>query len=308
MTPDGELPEPKNESWNVDAMWSRVRARTLDAASGRVERAPSQRPLRQSPQRVTAYAAAAMLVLIVGAGALLMRSRNRFASVANDSSPGLYRTSRGQYATIRLSDGSEVTLAPESHLTISARFAQGAREIALDGEAIFSVHHDPAHPFRVRARGALIEDIGTRFDLRAYPADAAVTVAVVEGAVSLGRDRSKSSTAPLGGTAEIVLHVGEVGTLDQQGNATAERSSRASSYLGWASGRLSFVDRPLPEVLRTIGRWYDLDVRVPDARLARRMVTAEFSRQSASEMIDALAVAMDATVEREGRVITLRPR
>src|ERR1019366_1973328 len=58
----------------------------------------------------------------------------------------------------------------------------------------------------------------------------------------------------------------------------------------------------------TIGRWYDLDVRVPDARLARRLVTAEFSRQSASEMIAALAVAMDATVEREGRAITLRPR
>jgi ferric-dicitrate binding protein FerR (iron transport regulator) len=105
-----------------------------------------------------------------------------------------------------------------------------------------------------------------------------------------------------------VLRGGEVGTLDEQGTVVSGHSSNAASYLDWADGRLSFVDRPLPEVLRTIARWYDLDVRVPDPQLARRLVTADFVRQSPEEMIDALAVAMDATVERSGRIITLRPR
>jgi ferric-dicitrate binding protein FerR (iron transport regulator) len=49
-------------------------------------------------------------------------------------------------------------------------------------------------------------------------------------------------------------------------------------------------------------------VRVADARLRSRRVTAEFSPQSPAEMIDALAVATDAVVVRDGRVITLRPR
>jgi ferric-dicitrate binding protein FerR (iron transport regulator) len=64
----------------------------------------------------------------------------------------------------------------------------------------------------------------------------------------------------------------------------------------------------LPEVLATIGRWYDLDIRVPDPALASRLVTAEFSTQSAGEMINALAIAMDASVERHARVVTLRPK
>ena len=68
------------------------------------------------------------------------------------------------------------------------------------------------------------------------------------------------------------------------------------------------MSRPLPEVLATIGRWYDLDVRVPDTTLASRLVTAEFSTQSADEMIRALAIAMDATVERHGRVVTFRAK
>ena len=105
-----------------------------------------------------------------------------------------------------------------------------------------------------------------------------------------------------------MLASGDVGTLDRQGKAAAERGTRVSSYFDWVNGRLSFVDRPLPDVLLTIGRWYDLDIRVADARLARRLVNAELSRQTPAELIDALAIAMDATVERSGRVITLRPR
>ena len=173
------------------------------------------------------------------------------------------------------------------------------------------MHHDAQHPFRVHAGSALVEDIGTRFDLRAYAGDAAVTVAVVEGMVRLSCARDEpASVAP--GTAlasrAVLIASGEVGTLDASGRATTNRTSRAASYLGWAGGTLSFVDRPLPEVLHAIARWHDLDVRVPDARLAKRLVTAEFSWQSAEQMIDALAIAMDATVERNARVITLRPR
>lgn len=291
-----ELPEPKREQWDVDAMWARVRARTIDAPAVPAPRKP---PVRW----VSVLAAAASLIVIAGSGALLLRARARSSPEDASATPAHYATARGQYATVHLSDSSEVTLAPESRLTISAQFAHGAREITLEGEAVFAVHHDPARPFRVRARDAIVEDIGTRFDLRAYPGDATVMVAVAEGSVALGPSRAGATGAP------SVLKSGEVGTIDSVGHVSADRDGRASSYLGWAGGTLSFVNRPLPEVLRTIARWYDLDVRVADARLARRLVTAEFSRQSTgSAMIDALAIAMDATVERNGRVITLRPR
>jgi ferric-dicitrate binding protein FerR (iron transport regulator) len=312
MAPNVEPPDPPPGAWDVNALWSRVRARTLDAAREGAERstpAHAASPVRPSRRLAGAWpVAAAMLLVTMGAGALFVRSRQRPDQSVPEPAPGRYSTGRGQDATIRLSDGSEVTLGPESRLTISARFAQGARDISLDGEAIFIVRHDGAHPFRVRARGALIQDIGTRFDLRAYPDEPVVTVAVAEGSVSLRHERAGRAEALGDDTASVVLQRSDVGTLDGRGDLSAERSSRVSSYFGWASGRLSFVDRPLPEVLRTIGRWYDLDVRAPDARLARRLVNAEFSSQAPAEMLDALAIAMDATVERSGRIIILRPR
>lgn len=303
MTPN-ELPEPTPESWDVDAAWRRVRPRTVAATGSGGQRARPAAPLRRW---IVTYAAAVVLV-VVGAATVLVRLNKMPADSTPDPRPGQYSTSRAQYATIRLADGSEVTLAPESRMTVAARFADGVREISLDGEAIFSVRHDAAHPFRIRARGVLIEDVGTRFDLRAYAGDASVTVAVAEGSVSLSAARSNSPPAAVKPGQAIVLGRGDVGIVDSQGNTSTERRVRVSSYLDWANGRLSFVDRPLDDVLRTIGRWYDLDVRVTDARLKNRRVTAEFSPQSSAEMIDALAVATDATAERDGRVITLRPR
>lgn len=317
MTAHDDPPDPAPESWDVEALWQRVRARTVDAADSRTVDSAEARagapapsaPKRRIPRWV--YVNVASLVLFGMAGAWFVRSRDRSTAATASAAPGDYRTSRGQYATIRLADSTAVTLAPESHLAVSARFGDGVRELSLEGEAIFSVRYNAAHPFRVRARNAVIEDIGTKFDVRAYPGDAEVTVAVVEGSVAITRSQGDSSAAREAPRPGVVLTAGTVGTLDRRGNALAARAPSvvsAASYLGWATGRLSFVDRPLPEVLATIGRWYDLDIRVGDAGLAERRVNAEFSTQSPSEMIDALAAAVGARVERSGRVVTLRAR
>jgi ferric-dicitrate binding protein FerR (iron transport regulator) len=296
---DDELPEPTRESWDVDAMWERVHARTFEGAREPVMSYPGP---RRSTNTARLLGIAASFIVTVGAGALLVRAGMKRGE-PTAAIPAEYSTARGQYATVHLTDSSEVTLAPESRLVISARFAEGVREISLEGEAVFNVRHDATRPFKVTAGGAVIEDIGTRFDVRAYKNDRALIVAVAEGSVALGHVRRDSTHS------SVVLKRGDVGTIDSLGNASAQPGARASGYLAWASGTLSFVDRPLPEVLRTISRWYDVDVRVTDSTLARRLVNAEFSRSaSVSAMVGELAIAMDARIERAGRVITLRPR
>jgi transmembrane sensor len=222
-----------------------------------------------------------------------------------------YATGRGQRATLQLPDGSRLIVAPQSRLRIPADFGQGAREVSLDGEALFTVVHDSTRPFRVRAKGAVAEDIGTRFDLRAYPEDSLVAIAVAEGAVALGRSAASAGTARRDGptAAEgIVVRPGEIATLAPDGAVTTARGAALGDYFAWADGRLHFASVPLPEVLRVIGRWYDLDVRVEGQALATRSITAEFSLQSANEMLQALALAVDARLTRSGRVVTLRPK
>ena len=303
MTPHDDLPEPKREPWDVDALWARVRARTVDAPD---DISGERRPEALTPsawQRIRPYATAASIALAVGASVFLIRARES----APDGKPvqSAYQTWSGQYATIHLADGSEVILAPESKLTIATDYASGDRMIALDGEAIFNVHHDAAHPLRVMARDALIDDIGTRFDVRAYALEDAVTVAVVEGAATVSGFHAFSAGRK---AIPLVLRPGDVAQVDHHGTVSRDTKARAASYLSWSTGTLSFQNRPLPEVLREISHWYGVEVRVLDAQLARRTVTADFARDSSSATIDALALTLNARVERKARVVTLVPR
>lgn len=302
--------QPPRATPDADRLWSVIRRRELDAKSPTLRVAVGRARLpKLATSRFNFAAAAALLIAASGAAWLLITRRPQELAVPGATGePRQYTTSRGQNATIQLTDGSKVVLAPSSRLTISPDYAAAEREISLDGEAIFSVRHDPSHPFRVRARGAVIEDIGTRFDVRAYPSDATVTVAVAEGAVTLGRERTPLRAAAGAAPEGVILRQGEIGSLGPAGAVSAIMTPHVSNRLAWSRGRLVFVARPLPEVLVEIGRWYDLDIRVPDKRLASRLVTAEFSTQSASEMIDALALAVDATITRSGRVVTMRAR
>ena len=216
----------------------------------------------------------------------------------------VYQTRRGQTATVQLSDGSKVRLAPESRLVVAAGFDDGARDLTLEGEAEFDVHHDASRPFRVRTATTVTEDIGTRFGLRAYGNEANVTVAVAEGAVALGR----RTTAPRGGPQGVLLRAGELGVLDPTGAVATSRGAAVTRALAWTRNELVFDKQPMTSVLATISRWYDLDVHVADPSVAATLVSAEFSTQSADEMLQALAIAVDAVVERNGRRVTLRGR
>ena len=167
-------------------MWTAFNARTKASSSRiRSRRIRASRRLVTETPWITLGVAAAMLFVVIGVARMVPRRAVVAPSPAVEE-PTHYSTMRGQYATIQLTDGSHVTLAPQSRLTIPAAFATGPRDISLEGEAIFDVHHDVAHPFRVHANGARVEDIGTRFDLRAYASDSSVTVAVAEGSVALG--------------------------------------------------------------------------------------------------------------------------
>lgn len=291
---------------DVDRMWQRVRAETIDAdAPHPVPRLHRRRMVpfaTPAPWRV--LVAAAVLIGFVGAGVWLDRRETTPPSLPTRPDV-VYATRKGQSATVQLSDGSHVQLAPQSRLSIPVAFGDGARELRLEGEAVFDVHHDAARPFRVSTRNAVTEDIGTRFGIRAYREDPKVTVVVAEGAVTLGNSHRGGSRT---GAEGVLLRRGDRGTLDAGGTLELTRGAAVDRALSWTHGTLVFTKERLPEVLAAIGRWYDLEIVVADPELAKHPVTAEFSSQSPEEMLDALALAVEARVERKGRRVVLRSR
>ena len=211
-----------------------------------------------------------------------------------------YRTAVGVVDSVLLSDGTRVLLAPASHLTVPAAYAAGAREVTLEGVARFSVRHDAAAPFAVRAGNALVRDIGTRFTVRA-PAGATgqTTVAVSEGQVSLASASASATPA--------VLNAGDRGEVKADGAVMASRGVVRGDEDAWTRGALLYNAAPLALVRDDLKRWYGLDLQADDSILATRRLTATFEKQDPDQLLRTLGLALGMSVQRSGNIVTLRP-
>src|SRR5262249_13837131 len=79
--------------------------------------------------------------------------------------PERHATSVGEQRPFDLPDGSVVYL--NTHSKIALHFSRHEREIRLlDGEALFKVARDTSRPFRVRTDDAVIQALGTEFNVR----------------------------------------------------------------------------------------------------------------------------------------------
>jgi ferric-dicitrate binding protein FerR (iron transport regulator) len=81
----------------------------------------------------------------------------------------IIQTASGKQSTLILSDGTKVTLNENSKLIYPTNFNHGERNVTLLGEAFFEVIHNEKQPFLVHVHNYTVKDLGTKFDIKAYP-------------------------------------------------------------------------------------------------------------------------------------------
>jgi transmembrane sensor len=223
-----------------------------------------------------------------------------------ESTPSVQRfqTVAGQRATVRLTDGSTVWLAPSTSLVVRSD------EIDVIGEAYFTVIPHESRPFTVRVGRASVRVLGTRFNVRRYGDDATTQVMVADGKVLLETHGSttRSSMTLAAATRAEVTDSGVVVT----------RGVSVDDYTTWTRGRLVFDGVPLREVLQTLSRAYGAEVRLADSVLARRSMTLAVSvrENSLEDVLSQLALTVNAYVTKQsssfvivrGRPLTKEPQ
>jgi len=236
----------------------------------------------------------AAAIACVVAGTLVWRLHPRVAPFRE------YATQPGQRLQLELADSSRVLLSVGTRLRVPRDFAVSARAVDLDGEAYFVVRHDPRRPFLVHTRWGVTEDLGTSFDVRAYPEDDYLQVVVAAGRVALRAGEG-------GGDSVLSLRSRDRGVLDAHGVLRATAGVSLGDYLGWTRGTLVFHDAPLGEVVTQLERWYDVDIAVSGAIAAGDRLTISFATRSVDEALATLAQVVDARWTRSGRTARLTP-
>ena len=184
----------------------------------------------------------------------------------------------GQSRTVMLDDGTRIQLNGGARLSLD----HTAPRVAMleRGEALFSVHHNAATPFRVEAGGQTIEDVGTVFDLVAH--DRGLRVAVAEGSVAFHAGDGNASGD------RIVLKPGMALRSDRAGEAVLSRVDPAAVG-GWHRGHLDFDNARLTDVAEELGWSTGATIRVDPALAERRFSGVLRSDRGADDAVRSLA-------------------
>lgn len=215
-----------------------------------------------------------------------------------------YLTRLGEQRTVRLEDGSLVSMNTQSRIEVN--FSEHVREVKLlDGEALFSVEHDAQRPFRVLSGSTTVQAIGTQFNV--YRSDAGTKVAVVEGIVQVTTE-APSASAP--STTEVAasrrVGAGEQVEINSGGLAAPEQTDVANA-IAWRERRLVFRDKPLTAVAAEFNRYNSTQFEI-DGDVAAEPLTGVFAADRPESLVLFLAKDPSLQVERQGDKFIVRAR
>lgn len=156
---------------------------------------------------------------------------------------------RGETFKVILSDGTEVLLNSDSRLSYPTVFKGKERVVSLEGEAYFNVTKDAEHPFIVNSGNVQVRVLGTEFNMCSYSPDD-VRITLIEGKVAVSDTCSLQS---------VEMKPGQSAHLVSDGTFAVEEVD-TESFLYWKEGFFYFDDVTLVDMMKEIGKWYNIDV------------------------------------------------
>jgi transmembrane sensor len=244
-----------------------------------------------SARRRYATAAGFALAPVVGTYLLLTQVQGR----------NLYSTPIGGLETVRLADGSRVTL--NTNTTIRVHIGRTQRRIDLEsGEVYFFVARDPSRPFTVFTSRNNISANGTKFSIRRTSND--LQIVVTEGRVQLAATDTSgahhpATTLPAGTVARTVG--AEVVTNRASGVEMEELTS-------WREGFVEFHDTTLTDAVAEFNRYRTRKLLIEDPSIASLRISGRFRSRNSEAFLWLLQRGFPVIAEEKKGHVVLKGR
>lgn len=282
---------------NASAEIVQLRGNSAAPTAGAARDSRSRVMRRSWLRRPLTMVAAATILIIVG---LLVLAPLIFQT-------RIYATDIGEQRAFKLADGSLLHLNTLSRAEI--RFSKGARDVRLlQGEALFIVRPDASRPFRVSTDTAVVQAVGTAFNVY-LRADDSTLVSVVEGRVKVA-DRGPTGSSMTGLERLAVatpLSAGEeANVLD--GEIVKRAAPDIAQTIAWRQRRLVFRETTLGEVVAQFNRYNaDVQLQVQGDAIAQRRITGTFDADEPQALLKFLERDPGIQLAPEADAMVIRP-
>jgi len=177
----------------------------------------------------------------------------------------------GMRSEFYLPDSTKVYLNSKTSLSYPLGFNNNIREVKLSGEAYFEVTENKEVPFIVASR---------------YPHEELTEIILVEGGITLFQGNYHTAKKDI-----IQLKPGEKAFCLDSDKKMAIDKVNTGKYLAWKEGLLVFREDPMPEVVRRLNRWFNVDIQLEGPELKDWAYTATFEDESLEQVLELLKIS-----------------
>ena len=203
----------------------------------------------------------------------------------------------GEYNLI-LSDGTWVYLNAESVITYPQKFVGEKREVTLEGEAYFQVTASKEHPFIVKTKDMDVLVTGTEFNVKAYPDELNVQTTLLRGKVAVFAGIDKKE--------KIEIEPNQQAEWSRENVKLQVREVDPDLFVAWKNGQFLFRQDRLEDIMKTLARWYDMEVFYLDESIKNMAFAGKLDRsEDITPILNVLRATDKLTVEVNGKRIVL---
>ncbi len=203
----------------------------------------------------------------------------------------------GEYNLI-LSDGTRVYLNAESVITFPKYFTGDRREVFLEGEAYFHVTASKEHPFIVKTKDMDVMVTGTEFNVKAYPDEMNVQATLLQGAVTVFSGFEKKEKVEIKPNQQAEWYRDSV--------KVRVKEVDPDLFMAWKNGRFIFRQDRLEDIMRTLARWYDVEVVYLNESVKNMLFAGKLDRgEEITPILDVLRATDKLSVDVKGKKIVI---
>lgn len=252
--------------FDADEAWNKVKSQIKhDGKVISINRTPFFSPLR----------IAAGIILLLGIGFV-------FYLLTAPPIQTLAVASEKETRQDTLPDGSTAFLNKKTELEFEYNPREKTRKVKLKGEAYFAVKHEDEKPFIIEADEILVRDIGTEFNLKAYPDKDTIEIIVTHGEVQFYTKQDPG----------LNLKAGEKAIYSKRTKEFYRIEKPDTNALSYKTKVFSFNNTDLRSVVSLLNEVYNSKISLANESLYSCRLTANFKEDNPEIIAEVIAETM----------------